>query len=365
MEVKTLVTGGAGFIRTHLGRDLGGRGDEVIVLDSLDSQVHDLAIIVVSHNDAAWLRPCLSSVFDRVEGLEVDVVVVDNGTDGAADLVEREFPTARVLRLDNRGFGNANNQARSTCASHYVLFLNPDTEVVDGSFPDLIAALEARPSVGLIGVRQVTAGGATLPTIRRFPNAMRALGEAFGSERLPFRTSWLGERELDTSVYMREVECDWTSGSFMLARQEAFDSAGGFDERFFLFGEEPDLCLRMRRAGWEVRHLPWMTIVHHAGRAGIDPRMEAQNAFARRQHALLHFGLSHRIAFLVAHSIRYGLRAIVLGGGDDRRRRRRMASRWSLKVLWGTANSPFGPPSRQAPRIDAAPPSTPGQSFEP
>ena len=94
------------------------------------------------------------------------------------------------------------------------------------------------------------------PTIRRFPNAFRSLFEALGSERFPFRASWLGERELDLSVYERDVACDWTSGSFMLVRWEALQSAGFMDERFFLYCEETDLCLRIKQAGWEIRHVP-------------------------------------------------------------------------------------------------------------
>ena len=228
----------------------------------------DLAVIVVSHNDGQWLTPCLSSVLQSARDMALDVVVADNGSDGAAELVERGFPSVRTLRLENRGFGNANNEALRTANARYFLFLNPDTEVVRGTFAELVAALDERPGVGAAGVVQVADDGGLQPSIRRFPNALRALGEALGGERLPFSASWLGERELDPRAYDREVECDWTSGSFLLVRREALESAGSFDERYFVYGEEPDLCLRIKRAGWSVRHLPVMTIVHHAERAG-------------------------------------------------------------------------------------------------
>ena len=313
--------------------------------------MHDLAIIVVSTNEAHWLRPALATVFEHAGAITLDVVVADNNSsDGTRELVEKEFPAARVVHCENHGFAHANNRAWMTTDARYALFLNPDTEIVDGTFADLVAALDERPQVGLAGVRQLTGDGELFPTIRRFPNALRALGEALGSERWPTRPGWAGERELDLSVYERELEIDWTSGSFMLARREALLSVGLLDERSFIYGEEPDLCLRMRRAGWEVRHLPWMTIIHHAGKAGINPRMEAQNAFARRHHALFHFGRSHRLAFLGAHSLRYGLRAAVPGGGEDGTRRRQ-ASRWALKVLWGAEGPPFGPPPQQAVRL--------------
>lgn len=313
--------------------------------------MHDLAIIVVSTNEARWLRPALTTVFRHAGDIALDVVVADNqSTDGTRELVDSEFPEARVVSCENHGFAHANNRAWMTTDARYTLFLNPDTQVVDGTFAELVAAMDDRPQVGLAGVRQLTGDGELFPTIRRFPNALRALGEALGSERWPTHPDWAGERELDLSVYQQERRIDWTSGSFMLARREALFSVGILDERSFIYGEEPDLCLRMRRAGWEIRHFPWMTIVHYAGKAGISPRMEAQNAFARRHHALVHFGRMHRLAFLGAHSLRYGLRAAMPGGGEGGVLRRD-ASRRALGILWGAATSPFGVPPQQAVRL--------------
>src|SRR5207244_4436829 len=133
------------------------------------------------------------------------------------------------------------NRGLMTCDARYVLFLNVDTEIRAGSLDELVGALDERPHVGLAGVRQLTPDGSVFPTIRRFPNAVRALGEALGSESFPLRSSWLGERELDLARYERETLCDWTSGSFMIVRREALEAAGYMDERFFLYREEPDL----------------------------------------------------------------------------------------------------------------------------
>lgn len=306
-------------------------------------------MIIVSTNEAHWLRPCLSTVFERAGGASLDVVVADNqSTDGTRELVETEFPQARVVTCENRGFAHANNRGYMTTDARYVLFLNPDTEILDGTFGSLVKALDARPQVGLIGVKQVTADGSLFPTIRRFPNALRALGEAFGSERFPFRASWLGERELDMSVYERDVECDWTSGSYMLARREALLSGGILDERFFIYGEEPDLCLRMKQSGWEIRHLPTMTILHHAGKAGINPKMEAQGAYARVLHARKHFGRSHRAVYIWALCTRYGVRL------TSAHQPQRAAMIRSLKTLLHLEKPPFGEPPRQAVALNPA-----------
>jgi hypothetical protein len=276
-------------------------------------------------------------------------VVADNeSTDGTSELVETEFPEARVVRCVNRGFAHANNRGLMTCDARYALFLNPDTEILDGTFEELVRALDARPTVGLAGVRQYTADGELYPTIRRFPNALRALGESIGSERLPFRAPWLGERELDMARYERETDCDWTSGSFMLARREALESAGFMDERSFIYGEEPDLCLRMKKAGWEVRHLPHMKILHHAGKAGRNPRVTAQEAFAHKQLARKHFSPAHRVAYTAALGLGLVLRAVVPSAEGGESSGRRTAARAGLRVLLGIEGSPFGDPPGQA-----------------
>jgi N-acetylglucosaminyl-diphospho-decaprenol L-rhamnosyltransferase len=315
--------------------------------------VHDLAVVVVSTNEAKWLRPCLSTVFEHSGPIEIDVVVADNeSVDGTRKLVESEFPRARVVACRNHGFGHANNRAVVTTDARYVCFLNPDTEIREGLFSDLVAAMDVRPTVGLAGVKQITPDGALFPTVRRFPNAVRALFQALGSERFPFRASWLGERELDLSRYEHEIACDWTSGSFLLARREAIDSAGLFDERFFIYSEETDLCLRIKSAGWEIRHLPTMTILHHAQKAGANPKMEAQLAFAGLQYARKNFSTPHRWTYLGALSLSYLLRSVYAAEDASEAGAKRIAARRALRTLWGLEKSPFGEPPPVAARVE-------------
>jgi GT2 family glycosyltransferase len=308
----------------------------------------DLAVIIVSTNEAQWLGRCLGTVFTAAGDATLDVIVADNeSTDGTRELVESEFPEARVVTCENRGFAHANNRGFMATDARYVLFLNPDTEILQGTFGELASTLDERPTVGLVGVKQVTDDGKLFPTIRRFPNAARALGEALWSERWPAHPAWAGERELDLDVYERDVECDWTSGSFMLARREALLGAGILDERFFIYGEEPDLCLRIKQAGWEIRHLPTMTILHHAGKAGINPKMEAQNTYARMQHARKHFPPLQRTAYAAALSLRHLLRLAPLGGADVVQRK--AANRAALRALLRDM-PPFGTPPASAVR---------------
>jgi GT2 family glycosyltransferase len=324
--------------------------------------MHDLAIITISTNEGHWLRPCLSTIFEKQGDISLDVVVADNmSTDGTRELVETEFPQARVVTCENHGFAHANNRALMTTDARWVLFINPDTEVIDGTFEALLREADARPDVGLIGVRQVLGDGTTLhPTIRYFPNAVRALGESLGSERWPVPRRWVGERELDMAVYEREHECDWTSGSFLLTRREALESSGFLDERFFIYSEETDLCRRIKGAGWRIVHLPAMTIIHHAGKAGIKPKGEAQDVYTRMQYARKHFSPAHRALYWLAIALGYGLRALLAPAEEPAERRRvRDAYRFALETLAGRRGAPYEAPPPVAVRTrQDSPPST-------
>jgi N-acetylglucosaminyl-diphospho-decaprenol L-rhamnosyltransferase len=309
----------------------------------------ELAVIVVSYNSREWLGPCLSSVLAHSGEIELDIVVVDNqSSDGSAELVEREFPQVRVIRGPNRGFAYGNNRGVIATDAPFVLFLNPDAEIAGGSLGGLLGVLRERPEVGLAGCRQIDHEGALYPTIRRFPNAVRLFFDGLGAERFPFRAKWLGERELDLRVYENEASCDWTSGAFMLARTEALLAAGLMDERFFLYGEEPDLCLRIKTAGWEIRHFPGLTIRHPWDRIGFNSRLVAQEAYARRQYIHKHFSPLHRVLAIASIALGHALRG-ALGGHDTRMRaERRAASRLALRTLIGLEPPPFGPPPRTA-----------------
>jgi N-acetylglucosaminyl-diphospho-decaprenol L-rhamnosyltransferase len=301
--------------------------------------LNDLAIIIVSTNEAQWLRPCLSTLFDHLGDIDADVVVVDNEcTDETAQLVADEFPAARVVPSRNHGFSHANNRALMTTDARYVLFLNPDTEIVQGTMEELVRAMEERPTVGLIGVRQISAKGELCATMRDFPNALNALGEALALHRF-------SRREDGMEAYDREVACDWTSGSFMLARREAIESAGFLDERFFMYSDETDLCRRIKTAGWEVRHLPRMTIIHHFDRGGVKPHVEALTAYNRVVYAQKHFSPLHWRLYKAAVVLRHGLRSFYAGSGELGAQRRE-ANRAAVRTVLGRAAIPYGPPSR-------------------
>jgi N-acetylglucosaminyl-diphospho-decaprenol L-rhamnosyltransferase len=303
--------------------------------------MHDLCVIIVSHNGKHWLEPALATLHEHMGDLDADVVVVDNGTDGAAEHVGERFPLVRTLRCPNRGFAHANNRGLETADARYVLLLNPDTEVIEGELRELVAALDQRPDVGLVGVRQIRPDGGLAPTMRRFPRVAHTFAEAVGVASVPFARRLLGERELDPRRYERETGCDWTSGSFMLVRGEALEQVGWFDERFFLYSEETDLCWRLKRAGWRILHLPELTIRHHENDGWGNARLEAQSVYARVQFARKHFSRPGQALYRLSLAFRYALRLALYSTLRRSHPKRRAAVREALSVVV-TERPPFG-----------------------
>ena len=304
--------------------------------------MHDLAIIAVSTNESHWIRAMLPTVWDHLGDIDADAVIVDNdSTDGIADMVADEFPWARTVWSANHGFGHANNRGVMTCNARYVLFLNPDTEILDGTFADMVRLMDERPHVGLAGCRQIDDEGDLSITSRYFPNALRAFGDAISAERFSKRRPrWLGERELDSEAYNREFACDWTTGSYMLVRREALESAGYFDERFFMYAEEIDLCRRIKAAGWEIRHLPQMTILHRVFKGGVSPKVESLVAATRMMYARKHFSAGHRAVYGGAVMLRHLLRCAYSGSGEAGQEKR-TAARQVVSTMLGRRPVPY------------------------
>ncbi len=272
----------------------------------------DLSIVIVTHNGCEMALRTLRSARASLGSLEAEWIVADSAsTDGTPEAIEREFDDVEVLRVPNRGFAAGNNVGIAWAQGRYVLLLNPDVEVLEGSFAQLIAALDSRPDVGIASVVQRGSDGELQYSMRRFPSPGRDLGESLFAAHWPVFKS-MQELETRSGLYRLETSADWVVGAFLCARAEAIASIGPMDERFFLYSEEIDWCLRAHQAGWDVRHLPVMTVTHHAGRRDRGDLM-AQLAYSRSLFARKHHGtlgtLGIRGALAVGHLLRIGLRA--------------------------------------------------------
>jgi GT2 family glycosyltransferase len=302
----------------------------------------DLSVVVVTHNGRELALRTLRSALAAAGGLRAQWIVVDSGSsDGTPEAIERELPEVELLRVPNRGFAAANNAGMAIATGRYVLLLNPDVEVLQGSFAELVEALDARPEVGIASVVQRGGDGELQFSMRRFPSPLRDLGESLFAARWPVLGG--GELEMRAERYARECSPDWVVGAFMCARAEAVEAIGPMDERFFLYSEEVDWCLRARRAGWDIRHLPSMTVTHYAGRRDRGDLM-GQLAHSRALFAAKHNGPLRAwgicAALAVGHLLRIALR-VPLAPFDREARRRVGSEARALAVLLGFAQPPL------------------------
>ncbi len=236
----------------------------------LHSQLGGTSAVVVNHNGGGALLGCVASL--RAAGL-AKIVVVDNASrDGslarlaAADREALLVPTGR-----NLGYGTATNRGARRAGGRYLLVCNPDVVVEPEAVGELAARLDARADLAVVGPRLLSPDGVPYPSARRFPSFTTAAGHALVGWLRPdnrwTRRYRLAEGSTLEEGLREEQDVDWVSGACMLVRREAFDSVGGFDERYFMYVEDLDLCWRLRRAGWVVRFVPQAHVMHEQGRS--------------------------------------------------------------------------------------------------
>lgn len=207
----------------------------------------DLSVMIVNYNTAAFLKRCLTSLSSQGD-INLKVIVIDNASDdNSQELVRNEFPWVElVANKQNLGFSRANNQALRSCKSKYVYFLNPDTEVQQGALVAMMRFMDSHPEVGLAGNRIINPDGSPQSSVEtRYPGQKHAREELKGLEG----------------------GIAWVLGASMIARARLIEDLGGFDERFALYGEEQDLCLRIRKAGWAIGHIPDAVVIHWGGQS--------------------------------------------------------------------------------------------------
>lgn len=229
----------------------------------------DVTITVVSWNTRSLLRECLLSLASAARTLSVEIHVVDNAsTDGSVDLVRNEFPDVHLFAgQENLGFARANNLSWAKATGRYWMLLNSDTRIVPGAIDRLVAFADAHPRAGLVSAKLVNVDGTPQHCAQPAPSAGLVLLEASRLPRLlPARLR--GRLLLGPHFeYDRPVRVGWTWGTALLARRETVSQAGPIDDRFFMYGEDLEWCLRVREYGWEVWFCPQAEVVHLGGQS--------------------------------------------------------------------------------------------------
>lgn len=250
-----------------------------------ESAAENLSIVIINYNGGDDIIECLASIRKSdAKFHSSEVIIVDNAsTDSSPSNIRKRFPEALLIEnKENRGFAAAANQGFARSAGDAVVFLNPDTVLEHDFFEQLGQFLENNPQAFFIGCKLVDARGSQQPSCWRAPTLNTLLLEAF----LPYTVSlWLVSQKPHEAQ-----EVDVVSGACMVVRRDAFERLGGFDERFFMYYEDADLCFRARQSGLQILFCPKAVAFH---RVGGSPWADSTSFFLTNYKSKLMFFRKH------------------------------------------------------------------------
>jgi hypothetical protein len=249
----------------------------------------DVSVIIVNWNTCDILRECLLSIYKQTEIVDFEVVVVDNGsTDGSAEMVKEEFQSVILMENShNKGFAAANNQGITVAKGRYVLLLNSDTIILNNAIAKTVAFADAHPEAAVVGCRVLNPDRTLQQTCFMFPSILNLFLSSLYLYKLFPNSRFFGRERMGWWKRNDVREVDVVTGCFMLVRREAIEQVGMMDERFFVYGEETDLCFRLKQAGWKIIFTPDAEIVHLGGAS--SSQMKRQMYLQLRGSILLFF----------------------------------------------------------------------------
>jgi hypothetical protein len=301
-----------------------------------------LSVVIICWNDLRVIRECLRSIFAGTQSADVEVIVSDNGsTDGSVQFIHENYPQVRVVENGaNLGFAKGNNAGIRAAQGEFVLILNPDTIIPEGSLEKFIAFANQHPEAGAFGCRVLNLDGTYQVSARLFPTVKRYWVSALYLQGLARFSSLFTFEEYEGWKGDRERQIDWQSGCCVMFRGPLLKSLGGFDEQFFYHFEEVDLCHRVWDAGFPILFTPEATITHLGGQSvnRFPVRFEIEKLRSRHRFFYKHYGRKGarqcRRLSIVSIRVRqtgYGIKALFkpTQGLQDRLKMYRVVARWN------------------------------------
>lgn len=265
-----------------------------------------ISIIIVNYNVKSYLEQLLYSLRNAVTGLEIEIIIVDNhSSDGSVEFLEREFSDSIILirNQDNRGFGRANNQGLAIARGEFVLLLNPDTVVEENTLHEMKCFMERHPDAGTIGCKILNPDGTIqLACHRGFPTPISAFFKIIGLSGFFPKSKLFSTYNMTYMDENRIHPVDAISGSFMFIRKSVLDQVGYFDEDFFMYGEDLDLCYRIKKIS-QIYYVPSTQIIHFKGESSRQLAWKTKVEFYRSMAIFvrknLHSNWLGRLKYLV------------------------------------------------------------------
>jgi GT2 family glycosyltransferase len=227
----------------------------------------DISVVILSWNDASFLKECLESLEDPNRTYSLEVIVVDNGsTDGTPEMVEERFPHVKVIRNGrNLGFPMGNNVGIEACCGKYVCLLNSDIKVLGQCLQTLLGYMDQHPDIGMVGPRILNRDGTHQSSCRRFPSLWNNFCSATGLASLSENSRLFSGEHMIFFKGDHLMDVDVLVGCFWMVRREAINKFGLLDEGFFMYAEDIDWCKRCWNAGWRVVFYPEAESIHYRG----------------------------------------------------------------------------------------------------
>lgn len=243
----------------------------------------NLSVIIVNWNSRDYVRRCLGSLFRHSPGTDFEVIVIDGASfDGCDRMLASEFQSVRFFQSpENIGFARANNLGARHARGRHLLFLNPDTELLEDTPGILCERIDRLPDAGAVGCRLLNGDGTLQGScVQSFPTAVNQMLDS-DYLRLHFPRSPLWGAAALHAAGRTPAEVEAISGACLLAQRECFEQVGGFTERYFMYGEDLDLCFKIRRAGKKVFYLPETSLIHFGGGSSRNVASEFSTVMMR------------------------------------------------------------------------------------
>jgi len=312
-----------------------------------------LSLIIVNYRTPDLTLLCVESIYKFPPSCSFEVIVVDNGSsDGLEETLAERFPEARFLETGkNTGFSIANNLGIQNCHGEQILLMNSDARFVDRSLDKMLEVMGSEPEVGILGLRQVNAQGVFQLSCGVSPNLVAELVRKIWHYRLS-ADDYRVRDYLDVK-FAQNHQVDWVSGSCMMVRREVFRQVRLLDERYFMYYEDIDFCVRARKAGWKVRYLNECTIIHEVGASARQNLLKAmvENKRSQLYFSRRHYGLMAECAVRAALFLKYAFYLAQWGGlymirrllGKDLRYTQTMALLAKKTIQESLTRAPAGP----------------------
>lgn len=257
----------------------------------------DLSIIIVNYNVKEFLLNLLQSIRNGVNNIRTEIIVVDNASDdGSVELLKERFPEVKlIVNSSNAGFGAANNQALQIAEGKYLLLINPDTIIKENTLKEMISFFESHTEAGIAGCKVLNPDGSLQLACRRgFPGPWTSFTKVMGLSRLFPKSRLFARYNLTFLPENETYEVDAVSGAFMMMRRELYKKIGGFDPRFFMYGEDLDLCYRAQKSGYKVFYVHTTEVIHFKGESTKRSSMDETKVFYDAMHLFVrkHFSSS-------------------------------------------------------------------------